>query len=389
MAQKPKASTLVARLLKENERLKSQLAQFQLVFESIPHLMFVKDSQGQFVWANKAAVDFYGVPSAEYLVGKRDADFNTSEAQLRHFIEDERKIIKTGQAIQIQKEANTDANGKIHWLSTIKVPVKNTDGSVYVVIVATIIDRLVALEQRLGRKRLRAKNHKDMTVLAGQLAHQLGTRIVTLENLVSLLPQSEEVSEIMEATDSLKQFCDDFRRLAVSHRVMPKRTNLIPILRRAVRVPKDSTTKVTLNGDSWPFDEENDPRFDLAADEQRLTDVFAELFSNSIRASNPGPHSISIEVHPNSISLAGTEPCDSHPKSLRIHFRDNGPGIPTKLRPRLFKPFTSSRAEGTGLGLAAVREVIEAHGGSIAEKGETGSGACFEIILPTKLTSSR
>jgi two-component system sensor histidine kinase FlrB len=63
-----------------------------------------------------------------------------------------------------------------------------------------------------------------------------------------------------------------------------------------------------------------------------------------------------------------------------IRVRDNGPGVPTGLRDRIFEPFYTTRTGGTGLGLAVVRTVALAHGGAI-ELEEGGLGACFCLRL--------
>jgi len=66
---------------------------------------------------------------------------------------------------------------------------------------------------------------------------------------------------------------------------------------------------------------------------------------------------------------------------LILEVADNGPGIAGADRERVFEPFFTTRSEGTGLGLAVVRNTIEAHGGSIRLL-PSGSGARFEIRLP-------
>jgi signal transduction histidine kinase len=64
-----------------------------------------------------------------------------------------------------------------------------------------------------------------------------------------------------------------------------------------------------------------------------------------------------------------------------LRVRDDGPGIPPAIRAQLFEPFVSGRAEGTGLGLATVRDIVRAHGGTVVEL-EPRRGACFQIELP-------
>jgi signal transduction histidine kinase len=69
-----------------------------------------------------------------------------------------------------------------------------------------------------------------------------------------------------------------------------------------------------------------------------------------------------------------------------FHFTDTGPGIPEEIRTRLFEYFVSSgKEEGTGLGLAVVKKIVDEHGGQIEVESPPGGGACFKIFLPKRL----
>jgi signal transduction histidine kinase len=67
---------------------------------------------------------------------------------------------------------------------------------------------------------------------------------------------------------------------------------------------------------------------------------------------------------------------------VRITVSDTGRGISPDRLPRLFQPFFSSRPDGTGLGLATAKRIIEAHGGKISVASEPGKGTEFTIELP-------
>ncbi|GAB6039992.1 sensor histidine kinase [Endothiovibrio diazotrophicus] len=69
---------------------------------------------------------------------------------------------------------------------------------------------------------------------------------------------------------------------------------------------------------------------------------------------------------------------------VAVRVADNGPGIGEDIRETVFEPFFTTRPDGTGLGLAVVRNVVEAHHGRIElEQPQAGEGACFAIRLPT------
>ncbi|MBI1347722.1 PAS domain S-box protein [bacterium] len=67
---------------------------------------------------------------------------------------------------------------------------------------------------------------------------------------------------------------------------------------------------------------------------------------------------------------------------IQILIRDNGPGIPESIRPRLFEPFSTTRIDGLGMGLSIVRSIIDAHSGLITVSQPPEGGAEFKILLP-------
>lgn len=107
-----------------------------------------------------------------------------------------------------------------------------------------------------------------------------------------------------------------------------------------------------------------------SADSHQLSQVFRNLFQNAVEATE-GP--VRIEV--------GIEP-ETRKKSKYIQFfvRDDGPGFTPIQRQKAFQAFFSTKSKGTGLGLVMCRRIIDAHGGTIELKSD--SGAHFLIKLP-------
>jgi signal transduction histidine kinase len=70
------------------------------------------------------------------------------------------------------------------------------------------------------------------------------------------------------------------------------------------------------------------------------------------------------------------------PGSIAVTIADHGPGIAADLRHRVFEPYFTTKADGTGLGLALVRQTVEAHGGIISVSETAGGGATFRLVFP-------
>jgi signal transduction histidine kinase len=106
-------------------------------------------------------------------------------------------------------------------------------------------------------------------------------------------------------------------------------------------------------------------------DRRRVEQVVANLLTNAVKYASGAPLEVRLDV-----DGAGA----------RIVVRDHGPGIPAEDQERVFRPFEraarGSPAGGLGLGLYIVRQIVEAHGGSVILESAPGRGATFTVQLP-------
>src|ERR671931_2299002 len=82
--------------------------------------------------------------------------------------------------------------------------------------------------------------------------------------------------------------------------------------------------------------------------------------------------------HGGTLTLAGARLATQ----VQLHVRDTGSGIPAAQLPHIFEPFYTTKAEGTGLGLYIVREIMMAHAGQITVQSGEGQGTTFRVTLP-------
>jgi len=109
----------------------------------------------------------------------------------------------------------------------------------------------------------------------------------------------------------------------------------------------------------------------VRADVRLLRQALVNLFLNAYQAM---PRSGVLDVR-SSRAFADGKPC------AEIVVQDSGPGIPADIVDKIFQPFFTTKATGTGLGLAVVRRIVEGHGGTI-ELGQLSPGAEFRLRLP-------
>ena len=108
------------------------------------------------------------------------------------------------------------------------------------------------------------------------------------------------------------------------------------------------------------------------ADPFRLEQVVHNILDNALAATSPP---VAVEVRAEDATLDGQP-------ALRIAVHDNGPGIGPEQRRKVFDPFYTTKAKGTGLGMAIAKRIVEAHGGQIALGDSDGPGTVFLITLP-------
>ncbi len=113
------------------------------------------------------------------------------------------------------------------------------------------------------------------------------------------------------------------------------------------------------------------PGSTLDVDVDQLRQVLVNLITNSIQAMS-GKGKVWVDVQR-----------DASATLLRV--RDAGPGIPAEVRSRVFEALFTTKAKGSGLGLALCRRIVEAHGGSIVVE-PTSEGASFLITIPDVIT---
>src|SRR5437879_1819724 len=175
--------------------------------------------------------------------------------------------------------------------------------------------------------------------VAGHLSRQLSRPI---DELGRLDRRAKEVSE--------------FGRLPEGPRSEVDLVDLLMDLGKSA-VPSEVDVSVRANGEPCKLLGHYDP----------LRRAFANLLRNAAEAMG-GRGSIEIAVSRDGAGLAVT-------------IADHGAGIPDDLRQRVFEPYFTTKHDGTGLGLALVRQTIEAHNGSITVAETPGGGATFSIVL--------
>jgi nitrogen fixation/metabolism regulation signal transduction histidine kinase len=181
---------------------------------------------------------------------------------------------------------------------------------------------------------------------------------------------------IVNQVDAMKRMVDDFRDYAKTPPAVLEMLDLNALIDEVLRL--------------YLADDESDiihaalaPRLPrVMGDPTQLRQVIHNLLQNAQdalgdRANGPAPR---IDVTTEAIHYQGADGAAG--TAVRLAIVDNGPGFAPKILSRAFEPYVTSKARGTGLGLAMVKKIIDEHGGRIDVQNRTdGSGASVFILL--------
>jgi two-component system, sensor histidine kinase FlrB len=109
----------------------------------------------------------------------------------------------------------------------------------------------------------------------------------------------------------------------------------------------------------------------ILGNENALASALSNLITNAIQMSEYVETSCKISIT-----------CEVQNDSVSLSVSDNGPGIALDMQAKILEPFYTTRQQGTGLGLAVVQMVANAHDGKLSLISELGQGACFSITIP-------
>ncbi len=236
-----------------------------------------------------------------------------------------------------------------------------------------ITDIIESQRRALQNERL-AVIGQTMAALAHEsrnLLQRIRAKVDLLELELSDNTQAQtDLQSIAQDTQDLHRLLEEVRGYAAPIHLERSAEHLDPIWNRAIEAIRHAhpERKISLQVNSqWD-------RI-VFVDPMRMEQVFRNLFENSVHA------------HPGDVSLAISALPSARQGWLVIEVEDDGPGFGNTPLDRVFDAFFTTRATGTGLGMAIVRRIIEAHGGAIAIDPDCERGARIRIELPIRRPS--
>ena len=376
----------------EREQAEEALAEernlLRTLIDHLPDYIFVKDTASKFIINNMAHVRVLGGKAPEDVVGKTDFDFFPQELASQYYA-DEQEILMTGQPLINRVESTIDREGRQQWLLTTKVPLRDSNGSIVRLVgISRDITELKQAEADLlnAKREAEAANLAKSEFLAN-MSHELRTPLNSIIGFAEVLrdgicgalnaEQMECVIDIYESGRHLLRMINDILDLskveAGKVELQLEEFAVASVMDAVQSIIRDMANKKRL--DLRIVVPEGLP--DVYADLVKFKQIMYNLLSNAVKFTPEGG-SITVETE-----CAGDE--------FLISVTDTGIGIAAENHETIFDEFKqldSSRArqyEGTGLGLALTKRLVELHGGRIGVESEgLGMGSKFSFTLPAK-----
>jgi len=237
----------------------------------------------------------------------------------------------------------------------------------------------VVTRVRSERQTLEGEHHRSLEQLSASIAHEIRNPITAAKSLIQQMhedPNSEDQEEYARVAvgelERVERSISHLLRFAREEDTRIESVAMEDVLESAIETFRDRCARRDLE-----IKRQYDTPGRLAGDPEQLRRVVINLLSNAIdavEAARIERPEIRVSMGEN---LAGTE--------IWLRISDNGLGMDDETRARIFDPFFTSREEGTGLGLALCRKIVDEHGGRIEVDSEPGEGTEFVISLPKSL----
>jgi PAS domain S-box-containing protein len=341
-------------------------ARWRAVINSAVDGIIVIDARGRIESFNAAAERMFGYAEHE-VIGRNvsvlmpEPHRSQHDGYIDHYLgTGERRIIGIGRSVNGLRR---DGGAFPVHLSVGEFVV---DGESHFTGILHDLSKRAELEERLRETTALAR----LGEMAAVIAHEVKNPLAAVRGAVQVIGsrltgQSNDaaiVREIIARLDALNDLIQDLLVFARPPAPKPVRLDLRGLIDSVItllkRDPAFHSLEIAVSGEAPP----------ALADPSLLTIAVQNLLINAAQAQQ-GRGDIRV-----ALSL--------HSSSDRIEIADSGPGIPPEIRSALFRPFKTTKARGTGLGMATAKRLIESQGGAIDVQCPAGGGTIVTLLIP-------
>jgi hypothetical protein len=227
--------------------------------------------------------------------------------------------------------------------------------------------------ERLHRTQVsRAEHLATLGEMAAGLAHEIRNPLAGIAGVMEIVgrdlpansPAVEVLGEVRHEVLHINRIVSELLEIARPKPPVYQLGNLVAVAEHATLFARDQAAarKVTMEV------VKEEPLPALEFDSGQIHQVLLNLLLNAVQACSEGG-SVRVEFA-------------SDEKTVTVSVSDTGKGIPPAVLPNIFRPFFTTKGDGTGLGLSLARRIVEDHGGRLEATSELGKGSRFTLSLP-------
>jgi PAS domain S-box-containing protein len=334
------------------------------IIASLTSGLLVVSQEGIVRTVNPAGQQLLGLPNSESMRDYREvlADSAPLANVIQECLVARRPIVR--RAVKMDRPGS----GASHLGITVS-PIRDESGHEHgAICLFTDLSEIADLEDQLRLKDSLAR----LGELTAGIAHEFRNGLATIHGYSRLLDLERlpadfkpYVQGIREETEELGQVVTNFLNFAKPAELVLAPVDVGVLAEKAAEEIRPEATvrggEVVVRGQFGVVE----------GDEVLLRQAFSNLCRNALEACARSPRIV-------------VEGGNDGPGTLRVSVTDNGPGVDPALADRIFRPFFTTKARGTGLGLALVQKIIVTHNGRVSAANAEGGGACLTVTLPLR-----
>jgi two-component system, sporulation sensor kinase E len=351
-------------------RLAQEKGFLETVFNTIQEGIIVTESSGRITYLNDAACELFGLDGNE-AIGKQ------LDERVRGL--DWKSLTHTGGPVTRDLEIFYPANRFINFYIVplvIEHRESSADGAADQVGYAIIL-RDITESRRTAEKAIEGERLNALTLLAAGVAHEIGNPLNSLNIHLQLMER-----ETRKLTGKIRAQLEE--SIAIARGEISRLDSIVTQFLRAIRPSKPHLRPESINAlveeavqffapeiEARDIVVETELRSDLPLlqlDRDQMKQAFYNVIKNSFEA-----------MKRRGILRIRTDADDTH---VRVSFTDTGGGMSADALSRVFEPYYTTKASGSGLGLLIVRRIVREHGGELAIESTEGKGLALTIRLP-------
>jgi PAS domain S-box-containing protein len=345
------------------EQVKTSEERYRILFESTGTSLAILNDEQTFRLVNHAFEALSGYTRDELIGKKKMSEFISAWMKTV-----EKNISGLEHVFQTEEERFTDINSTVKQVHITKAAIPGSSNTL-----VSLTD--MTCQRELERRLYRSEELAAIGELSAGIAHEIRNPIVAITTSVSLMKDEPMLSEegrqlldvVKEESDHLAAIVEDFLRFARPKQPSFQEEDVNKLLQDVVKRYKDrDKSKI-----KW-VQKYNKGLPVISLDRHQIQQVVTNLLLNGLEAM-PDGGVIRINTGKEKGPVVD---------QVKVSISDTGIGIPEEEIPKIFQPFFSTKKNGTGMGLAICRRIMDEHHGEIFVKSKVEEGTTFSFVIP-------